>query len=357
MKLFNKFKKKPAEKKRVYLKYDGATPIEKEGRTTHASLAIDADRKPGEQLKTKKRLLSLTKRRSLSGWLFVMPFVLGIIFIYAPIVFDSIKITFSKLSFTNGYQLTPNGFNNYKYIFSEDPYFSVTIVDGIYDLLLQIPAIVIFSLFMAVILNQEMKGRAVFRAIFFLPVILSTGIIDSLNTSSAFFEALKNGNGTIDSNTGEEASGIVSALDIENLLGNIKIGTGLVDFVTNLINNIFDIVSRSGVQMLIFLSGLQAISPSIYESCQIEGATAWETFWKITLPMISPMILVNAIYTVIDTFTAANNRVMQYIEKIYSQTKYEYATSMTWIYVCVVLVFVIIVALIMKAVVFYQRRD
>ena len=357
MELFNKFKKKPAEKKRVYLKYDGATPIEKEGRTTHASLALDADRTPGEPFKAKKRLLSLTKRRSLSGWLFVMPFVIGIIFIYAPIVFNSIKSTFSKVSFTNGYQLIPNGFGNYKYIFSEDPYFSITIVDGIYDLLLQIPAIVIFSLFMAVILNQEMKGRAVFRAIFFLPVILSTGIIDSLNTSSAFFEALKDGSGMVDNNTGEEAGGIVSVLDVANLLGNIKIGTGLVNFVTNLINNIFDIVSRSGVQMLIFLSGLQAISPSIYESCQIEGATAWETFWKITLPMISPMIFVNAIYTVIDTFTSAYNRVMTYISKIYTQSKYEYSTTMTWVYVGVVLLFVIVVALIMKAVVFYQRRD
>ena len=111
--------------------------------------------------------------------------------------------------------------------------------------------------------------------------------------------------------------------------------------------------------MLIFLSGLQSISPSIYESCEVEGASAWETFWKITLPMISPMILVNAIYTVIDAFTAADNRVMIYIEKIYSKggPGYAHSSAMSWIYVGVVLMFIVVVALIMKTVVFYQKRD
>ena len=252
-----------------------------------------------------------------------------------------------------------NNFANYAYIFADDgdPYFSITIVDGIKDLLLQIPAIVIFSLFMAIILNQKMTGRAAFRAIFFLPVILSTGIIDSIDTKSAFMQAVSNSQGRVDDNTGEESAGIMSAMDLETMLSGIKIGTELVTYVVNLVNNIFDIVSRSGVQMLIFLSGLQSISPAIYESCEVEGASAWEAFWKITLPMISPMILVNAIYTVIDAFTAADNRVMIYIEKIYSQSKFAISSAMSWVYVGVVLLFIILVALIMKTVVFYQRRD
>ena len=313
------------------------------------------------QRRKKRFKLSLTQKKALSGWIFVLPFVIGILFIYAPIVYNSIVISLSDIELVQGgMNLTWNNFANYKYLFAADgdPYFSITIVDGIKDLLLQIPAIVIFALFMAIILNQKMTGRAAFRAIFFLPVILSTGIIDAIDTNSAFMNAIANSQGGVDDNTGAaESGGIISAMDIEQLLGGIKIGTGLVDYVVGLVNDIFDIVSRSGVQMLIFLSGLQSISPSIYESCEVEGASAWETFWKITLPMISPMILVNAIYTVIDAFTAADNRVMIYIEKIYSHLEYAHSSAMSWVYVGVVLLFIVLVALIMKTVVFYQKRD
>ena len=310
-------------------------------------------------VRKRKRGLSLTTKKALSGWLFVLPFVIGILFIYAPIIFDSIRYTFveSESIYTGTFEWV--GFDNYVYIFTEDPWFSITIVDGLKDLILQIPAIVIFSLFMAIILNQKMAGRTVFRAIFFLPVILCTGIIDTIDTQSAFMDQIEGSQGGIDDNTGTQAGGIVSALDVEALLSNIKLGSELVDIVTTLINNIFDIVSRSGVQMLIFLSGLQSISPAIYESCQVEGASAWETFWKITLPMISPMILVNAIYTVIDLFTAADNRVMSYIfgSQVYGKSLYAEAGAMAWVYIGIVLVFIVIVALLMKTVVFYQKRD
>ena len=322
------------------------------------AVAVQTAEAPATPVRRRRRGLSLTTKKALSGWLFVLPFIIGIIFIYAPIVFNSLRISLSDYTPTReGMQLDWNGFANYSYIFTEDPYFSITIVDGIKDLILQIPAIVIFALFMAIILNQKMTGRAVFRAIFFLPVILSTGIIDTIDTNSTFMQAISNSQGGVDDNTGAESGGIISALDLEQLLGGIKIGTELVDYVVSLVNSIFDIVSRSGVQMLIFLSGLQSISPAIYESCEVEGASAWETFWKITLPMISPMILVNAIYTVIDAFTAADNRVMIYIEKIYNYAQYENSSAMSWVYVGVVLIFILLVALIMKTVVFYQRRD
>ena len=310
----------------------------------------------------KSMKLSLTTKKALSGWLFVLPFVLGILFIYGPIVINSIAISLSDYQpATGAMKLTWNNFANYTYMFSEDKYFAVSLVDGIKDLILQIPAIVIFALFMAIILNQKMTGRAAFRAIFFLPVILSTGIIDSIDSRSAFMESINNSQGGVDDNTGSEGGGILSAMDLEQLLGGIKIGTELVEYVVGLVNDIFNIVSRSGVQMLIFLSGLQSISPSIYESCEVEGASAWETFWKITLPMISPMILVNAVYTVIDAFTAADNRVMYYIFKeVYMKqgsAGYARSAAMSWVYVGVVLMFIVLVALIMKTVVFYQKKD
>ena len=311
----------------------------------------------------KKHKLSLTGKKALSGWIFCLPFVLGIIGIYIPIIYESIKVSF----FGSRGNAESINFDAYKVVFEGD--FLVTIVDAIRDLIIQIPAIVIFALFMAIILNQKMTGRSFFRAIFFLPVILSTGIIDAIDANTSMADAVENAGGGIDNNAGDAGAGagLVSALDMQALLSNVNLSVtlgdktiNLVEIVTLLINNIFNIVSRSGVQMLIFLSGLQSISPAIYESCQMEGATAWETFWKITLPMISPMILVNAIYTVVDLFTAADNRVMQALKGYGGQFRVEYAgnhSAAIWTYLLLVLVVIIAIVLILRTVTFYQKRD
>ena len=311
--------------------------------------------------KKKKFKLSLTGKKALSGWLFCLPFVIGILGIYLPIVLKSIEVGFHG-SMGNNPAFTLDA---YKFVFIEDGQFTTTVVDAIKDLIIQIPAIVIFSLFMAIILNQKMTGRTFFRAVFFLPVILSTGIIDAIDTRISAGAIVEGG--AMDDNTGNEAAGLMSSLDMEMLLSsvNLRLTLGkttidLVEIVTTLVNNIFEIVSRSGVQMLIFLSGLQSISPSIYESCQMEGATAWETFWKITLPMISPMILVNAIYTVVDLFTAADNRVMQGLAGyggMFGDKNPGNFSAGIWVYTALVLVVIVVVALLLRTVVFYQRRD
>ncbi len=310
--------------------------------------------------KKKRFKLSLTGKKALSGWLFCLPFVIGILGIYLPIVLKSIEVGFHG-SMGNNPAFTLDA---YKFVFIEDGQFTTTVVDAIKDLIIQIPAIVIFSLFMAIILNQKMTGRTFFRAVFFLPVILSTGIIDAIDTRISAGAIVEGG--AMDDNTGETA-GLMSSLDMEMLLSsvNLRLTLGkttidLVEIVTTLVNNIFEIVSRSGVQMLIFLSGLQSISPSIYESCQMEGATAWETFWKITLPMISPMILVNAIYTVVDLFTAADNRVMQGLAGyggMFGDKNPGNFSAGIWVYTALVLVVIVVVALLLRTVVFYQRRD
>ena len=130
------------------------------------------------------------------------------------------------------------------------------------------------------------------------------------------------------------------------------------EYVATAINNIYDIVNRSGVQMLIFLAGLQSIDPKIYESCQIDGATSWEMFWKITFPMISPMILVNAVYTIIDSFTAGSNQVMQFIATVYQRPDGNVVSAaMSWMYFLIVMLIIAAVAGGMSVYVFYQRRD
>ncbi len=308
----------------------------------------------------KKVAASLDKRKARAGWGFVLPFVLGFVLVYLPILVESIKYSFCKLEVqaTGGFLVTFVGWENYREALFVNPDFVKVLLTGMEELAFDIPAIVIFSLFMAVILNQKMVGRAVFRAIFFIPVILSTGLIESIDAMSITDDYMEDADG-ISQGTGQStAAEIVSAMDVERLFANMQIGTGIVEYVTHAVNNIYDIVNRSGVQMLIFLSGLQSISPAIYESCQIDGATGWETFWKITFPMISPMILVNGVYTIIDAFTTNSNSVMTFISEAYTQTDGQVISSaMSWMYFLIVIVIVAIVAAIFSMYVFYQRRD
>jgi ABC-type sugar transport system permease subunit len=311
----------------------------------------------------RRKSASLERRKARGGWLFVLPFVLGFILIYLPIVLDSIKYSFHEIqvqaaSKGGGYNLIPVGFKNYSDALFTDPDFVKVLLTGLQSLALDVPIILIFSLFMAVLLNQKMVGRAAFRAIFFIPVILSTGIMESIESQNVLGDYMGETEGIDDGSGQSAASDIVSSMDIEKMFSGMVVGQELVVYVTTAINNIYDIVNRSGVQMLIFLAGLQSISPAIYESVQIDGATAWETFWKITFPMISPMILVNAVYTVIDSFTTDSNVVMRFIAQTYQQANGNVLSSaMAWMYFLLVIGIIAIVAAGFSAFVFYQRRD
>jgi len=306
----------------------------------------------------RKSAKSLDRHRARAGWMFVLPFLIGFICIYLPIVFESIKSSFCNESIIKGTVFV--GWQNYYdalfvYTSGGQTFLSI-LVTGLQQLALDIPAILIFSLFMAVLLNQKMTGRAVFRAIFFIPVILSTGIMESIDAANTMIDIGDHGisTGEAESTTDQ----IVSVMDLQVLFKNLMVGPELATYVAGLINNIFAIVNRSGVQMLIFLAGLQSISPAIYESCQIDGATSWETFWKITFPMISPMILVNAVYTIIDSFTTESNAAMSFIKNASnSGSADEVAVAMYWMYFLVVILILAAISGLISAYVFYQRRD
>lgn len=310
--------------------------------------------------KKKSRGASLEKRKARSGWLFVAPFVIGLIIIYFPVIYDSILYSFGQIKVLQGggFRLNFVGLANYQTAFATVDFMRV-LSSGLKELFLDIPAIVIFSLFMAVLLNQKMLGRAVFRAIFFVPVILCTGLIDQIDSTNTLTEYMSNNESSIDTGSGSDTvSQVVAMADIEWMFNSMKIGTGLTQYVVNLMNEIYDIINRSGVQMLIFLAGLQSISPAIYESCDIDGASAWEAFWKITIPMVSPMILVNAIYTVIDALTSSTNTVMSYISSIYNEAGgHELSAAMSWVYFLIVLAIIGAVAGLLSLFIFYQRRD
>ncbi len=322
---------------------------------------------PAAKPAKKRKVASLDKKKARAGWIFLLPFILGLVFIYLPVIWNALRMTVGVIDFpqeltvydggkviqTMTYKF--EGLIYYKTALTDDPDFSTVLVTGLKQLFIDVPAIVIFSLFMAVLLNQKMFGRAAFRAIFFIPVIVSTGVIATLDANNALLTAMVNGS-TID--TGAQDSGSDMGIDLSNLFSNMAIGSGVTEYVSKLVKDIYNIINRSGVQMLIFLAGLQSISGAIYESCSIDGASAWETFWKITLPMVSPMILVNTVYTVIDSFTSNSNSVMRFINnKLTSNSGESLATAMAWIYFMIVILIILAVMAILRMFIFYQRRD
>ena len=312
-------------------------------------------------LKIKKsRHASLDARKARAGYVFVAPFIVGIILIYLPILIDSLWFSFNVfgMDYVEGVPvqvLHPVGLQYYVNAFTNSPDFITKLLEGLQQLILEVPAIIIFSLFIAVVLNQKMLGRAAFRAIFFVPVIISTGLMESINSQDIASGEMSGG--VNDGSGASGGAGIISVLDVEALFKSMAIGGELVVYVVNLVNRIYDIINYSGVQMLIFLAGLQSISPSIYEACRIDGATGWETFWKITFPMISPMILVNAVYTIIDSFTRSTNATMYYISNNVYTSDFHQGTAMYWIYFLIVILVIAAVAGIASTFIFYQRRD
>ena len=314
----------------------------------------------------KKKIPSLDRRKARAGWLFTLPFVIGFVVIYVPIIFESIKYSLYTYKLVEGGMLKEFvGFEHYQAALFEKANFLQTLLTGLEELVFDVPAILIFSLFIAVILNQKMAGRAAFRVIFFLPVMVSTGIMESVIVSSHNMAGAGMDLGASDAAGGAEGDAAVGATNmaLEGMLTSIfeglGVGAGLISYIIGAVANIANIVNRSGVQILIFLAALQSISPAIYESCQIDGATGWETFWKITFPMVSPMILVNGIYTIIDNFTTDSNSVMNVINETFVSpgAGKHVSAAMGWMYFMLILVIVGIVAAVFSAYVFYQRRD
>ena len=314
-------------------------------------------------LKLFKGKSSLDARKARSGYIFVLPFILGLVLVYLPILLDSIWLSFGYLETvldpSTGELVSEMRYVGFQYYVDafEDEKFLTALLESLQQLVFQVPAIIIFSLFVAVVLNQKMLGRALFRAIFFIPVIISTGLMDSINAQDQMTQDSMDGidNGMQNGNEEDSSNQIISTLDVEMIFRSMKLGGQLVDVIVQLVNDIYNIINYSGVQMLIFLAALQSVSPAIYEACRVDGATGWETFWKVTFPMISPMILVNGIYTIIDSFTRRTNPVMVYIDEfivdIYQKN------TMSWIYFAIVILILAIFAGVASSFIFYQRRD
>ena len=300
--------------------------------------------------KQKNKTAGLQKRQAIAGYLFILPFIVGFLVFMIKPFFQSLYRSFCDVQIGAG-SFNPiwQGFTNYVKAFRVDPDFTRLLVEEIARMAVYSLAIMVFSFFVSLILNQKFKGRALVRAIFFLPVILSSGVIIGLETDNALMASLE---ASIEQTT----SGISVTAALENILRTAGIGTRAYEEVFELIDNIYDVAVASGIQIIIFLSGLQTIPQSMYEAADIEGCTKWESLWKITFPMISSLFLVNWIYTIVDFCMRSDNEVIDKISEVMvQQINYGLGSAMAWVYFVIVMVIIGISSLIISKGVYYYE--
>lgn len=300
--------------------------------------------------KQTNKLAGLQKRKAISGYLFISPFIIGfLVFMVKPLI-NSLYMSFCEVDLDAGsFTMNRAGLVNYITAYTVDSDFVRLLTEEMSRMILYTIAIMVFSFFVALILNQHFKGRALVRAVFFLPVILSSGVMLDLDSNNALMQSIQ-------ASVETTASNISIAGTLEGILRTAGVGVRAFEFVFEIIDSIYDVAIASGIQIIIFLSGLQTISASMYEAADIEGCTKWESLWKITFPMISSMFLVNWIYTIIDFCMRTDNAVIEKIQKIMTQSlDYGLASAMSWTYFIVVMIFTAVTSfLISKGVYYYD---
>lgn len=304
------------------------------------------------QKKTKQ--IGLKKKQARTGLLFVSPFIIGLLTYFIVPVIESIQFSFSNIVVTGtGFTQEFIGLQNYFRAFMIDPDYRQILVTAVLEMIYVVPLIVIFSFFAATLLNRPFKGRSLARTVFFLPVILTSGVILAIENSDMLIgmaQETLNSAGAVDQGSGFQS------LQLRGLLLQSGLNQQFIAYITGAIDSIYSVITASGVQILIFLAGLQAIPATLYEAAVVEGASGWESFWKITFPMVSPLILVNVVYSIIDSFTKPTNQMMIAIQDTaFELSYYGYSAAMAWIYFVVVLLMLGLVSFVISRYVYYQQ--
>jgi len=302
----------------------------------------------------KRRRLTMARKREMMGFVYLLPWLLGFgLFFVRPLV-DIVMYAFSVVELGLGeINLTFVGLDNFRHLFTVDPFFNQLIITLAYPALVMVFIVVIFSLLAAMLIDGKFPGRSIVRTIFFIPIIMGA------NIAAANLVGYDDATSELMTNVG--FGGFGGGFFIRTL-AMVGLPVGLTGFVDQAIAGIFDVLSQAGVPVLIFLAGLQAIPSSLYEVAKIEGATPYESFWKVTLPMISPMILLSTVYTVIDLFTRHEANVggsnIVFFDRVHSigfeaGTNFGVASAMVLVYIVACLVVIGVVTYFMSKMVFY----
>ncbi len=280
-----------------------------------------------------------------------MPFIIGfLVFMVQPLI-QSLYMSFCDVQLGAGtFNPVWRGLFNYNYAFRVDADYTRDLTEELARMAIYSLAIMVFSFFVALVLNQKFKGRAFVRSVFFLPVILASGVMLKLDSDNALMAAVAQ---TVELNA-QGTTGITDA--IQEILRTSGVGVRAFEKLFEVIDNIYNVAISSGIQIIIFLSGLQTISNSMYEAADIEGCTKWESLWKITFPMVSSLFLVNWIYTVVDFCMRSDNKIIEKITDLVNvNLKYGLASAMSWAYFVLVMLIVGISSLIISKGVYYYE--
>lgn len=253
----------------------------------------------------KKLHVSMQTRRAVNGYLFILPWLIGFALFYVRSLYQTVEFSLSSLNVlpAGGYELDFVGFANYVTAFTAHGTFKQTLTTSLMNMVVDVPLIIFFSLFVAMLLNKKMKCRGLVRAIFFLPVLMnSEAISGTLEYAAQMMAGGLSGTSAEMAEAASSGSAVSMAYFIE-LFGEIALPTSVLNYVVDAVTRISDIIQDSGVQIVLFIAALQSITPSMYEVAKIEGATGYETFWKVTFPMVMPHIITNTIYTIVDAFS------------------------------------------------------
>lgn len=296
----------------------------------------------------KNKLKGLQRRKAIAGYLFITPFIIGFLMFMVKPLFQSLWMSVCNVTLSpEGFQMKFGGLVNYNRTFFVDIDFNRLLTEELSEMMIKTLAIMVYSFFIALILNQKFRGRGAIRAIFFLPVIMASGVILNIDYDNALMSNMQST--IIEENKFANVSDL-----IEDILDALGMGRSITNIVYTLVDSIYDIAIASGIQIIIFISGLQTIPKAMYEAADIEGCSAWEKLWKITFPMISPLFLVNWVYTIVDFCMRSDNTVMEKIQQAMTvNLQYGFASAMAWAYFAIVAAILGVTCFIISKVVYY----
>lgn len=288
----------------------------------------------------KRGLKDFTRKKQMYGRMFILPWEIGFVLFFLQPLVQSLVFVFSDVTvnFNEGIFVTKwNNFANIEYFLYKDTAYVDYLVDSLTSFIYTIPLVVALSLIVGVLLNQKFKGRIVFRSIFFLPVIIATGVVMTYLQGDATAQEMRSGA----SNNG---------IDISNILMSMNLTESVSSTLLGFVNQIFDLFWDCGVQIVLFISGLQSIPEQLYEVCRVEGANKWEEFWYVTFPMLSGTTMLVIVFTAIEIFTDSGNKVMTYGFNAMRQNMWQEGPTILWVY------FALVGAILGLAVLLIQKK-
>lgn len=291
-------------------------------------------------LKNKNK--ALENKKAFYGRMFVLPWVFGfVLFFFVPLI-ESVIFAFSKVSLTpSGFELIFKGLKNFKYIFLEDSDYTDRLVAAFGNFAYTLPFIVIFSLILAVLLNQKFKGRLFFRSVFFMPVIISTGIVMTFILGDDVAVQMRSAD--------DQVSTLLGVfIDVEEVMTGLGLPQQIIELLIKYVEEIFNLLWCSGIQILLFVSGLQAIPEQLYEVSRVEGATSWETFWYVTFPMLGNTLVLVFVFTAIDILTSTDNAIMSSAFSLMQNQVYDTSSAMIWSYFILVIAVIVVVYMLIN---------